>query len=170
MERPEEQAQEPVEAKPKSGLVGLVVLATGSLATAFATVYLLTPAEAGEVPACAPGTVIASEARPASRLVSSDKTYVELEEILVTIGSAPATRYLKLQLSVVTDKSRTNAVRDAQPVLKDAFINYLRSVDLDDFEDPGFYTEMREQLARRAELVLGSAVSEGVLITEFLLR
>jgi flagellar FliL protein len=29
---------------------------------------------------------------------------------------------------------------------------------------------MREQLSRRSELVLGGGVSQGVLITEFLLR
>ena len=55
-------------------------------------------------------------------------------------------------------------------MLIDAFNNYLRSIELADVEDPGFYPHMREQLARRAELVLGGTVSNGVLITEFLLR
>jgi flagellar FliL protein len=58
----------------------------------------------------------------------------------------------------------------AEPVLIDAFTNYLRSVELSDFENPDFYAHMREQLSRRSELVLGGGVSEGVLITEFLLR
>ena len=49
-------------------------------------------------------------------------------------------------------------------------MNYLRSVELSDFENPAFYAEMRAQLARRAELVLGGSVTDGVLITEFLLR
>jgi flagellar FliL protein len=55
-------------------------------------------------------------------------------------------------------------------MLIDAFNTYLRSIEMKDFEDPGFYPRMREQLARRSELVLGSGVSSGVLITEFLLR
>ena len=55
-------------------------------------------------------------------------------------------------------------------VLIDAFTNYLRSVELTDFENPGFYSHMRDQLGRRSQLVLGGGVSDGVLITEFLLR
>jgi hypothetical protein len=71
---------------------------------------------------------------------------------------------------VVTDAEGTSMVQSAEPVLIDAFTNYLRSVELSDFENPDFYAHMREQLGRRSELVLGGGVSDGVLITEFLLR
>ena len=154
--------------KSGGGVVGLVILAMGSLAAAFATVYLLTPsaqsATLAECPA-GPGQPI-----PASPLVEKDRAYVEMDEFLVTIGSEPATRYLKLTVSIVTSNSEVNFVKQSQPVLTDAFVNYLRSVELSDFENPAFYAEMRAQLARRAELVLGGSVTDGVLITEFLLR
>jgi flagellar FliL protein len=75
-----------------------------------------------------------------------------------------------MKVSIVTDNSGAGMVTKAEPVLIDAFTNYLRSVELSDFENPDFYAHMREQLSRRSELVLGGGVSEGVLITEFLLR
>jgi hypothetical protein len=88
----------------------------------------------------------------------------------LTIGSAPATRYLKMKVAIISDRGDVPAVHDAEPVLIDAFTNYLRSVELSDFENPGFYSHMRDQLDRRSHLVLGNGVSDGVLITEFLLR
>lgn len=149
------------------GLVGLLILALGSLSAAFATVYLLTPAPPEALASCDPAEG-AGPAIPA--MPTADRAYVELDEVLITIGSAPATRYLKMTISVATGKDMTNTVKQAEPVLIDAFVSYLRTVELSEFEDPGFYAEMRQQLARRAELVLGGAVSDGVLITEFLLR
>ncbi|MCI4643379.1 MAG: flagellar basal body-associated FliL family protein [Hyphomonadaceae bacterium] len=166
----DDQADQKPAGKSGGGVMGLAILAMGSLAAAFATVYMLTPATASEntnLAACAPGD---THLTPASHLVGADRSYVELPEILITIGSEPASRYLKLRLSVVTSKDKVNSVRDAEPVLVDAFVNYLRSVELSDFENPAFYTDMRAQLSRRAELVLGGAVADGVLITEFLLR
>ncbi|MCH9751818.1 MAG: flagellar basal body-associated FliL family protein, partial [Alphaproteobacteria bacterium] len=97
-------------------------------------------------------------------------TYTPVQEILITIGNAPATRYLKMQVSVATEKSAAKDVKSAETALIDAFLLYLRSVEVSDFEDPHFYNHMREQLARRADLVLGDGVSKGVMITEFLLR
>ncbi|MBU4062418.1 flagellar basal body-associated FliL family protein [Hyphomonas sp.] len=154
-------------AKPAGGLMGLLMLGGASLVSSFGLVYLLTPPPAAEVAACAP-----SEAGPAAiaPAANPDQSYVALKEMLITVGSAPATRYLKMNISIITDHEGAGAVASAEPMLLDAFNTYLRSVEMKDFEDPGFYPRMREQLTRRAELVLGSGVSSGVLITEFLLR
>ncbi len=168
MAEKDEQADAQTGGKSGGGVVGLVILAMGSLVAAFATVYLLTPtAESATIAACPTDL---AEPIPASPLVEKDRAYVEMDEFLVTIGSEPASRYLKLTVSIVTSNSEVNFVKQSQPVLTDAFVNYLRSVELSDFENPAFYAEMRAQLARRAELVLGGSVTDGVLITEFLLR
>tara|TARA_R110000787_G_scaffold102192_5_gene208126 strand:+ start:47863 stop:48387 length:525 start_codon:yes stop_codon:yes gene_type:complete len=149
------------------GVVGLALLAVGALATSFATVYFLTPsAPIAAAPACAPG----ESATVAESSIKPNQSYVELRDILVTIGSEPATRYIKLKIAIICDSASTSTVTDAEPVLIDAFTNYLRSVELTDFENPGFYSHMRDQLGRRSQLVLGGGVSDGVLITEFLLR
>lgn len=164
--QPDSDQAEPV-AKSGGGLMGLLMLGGASLVSSFGLVYLLTPPPAAEAAACAPGETGAETIAPA---LKADQTYVAMEEMLITVGSAPATRYLKLNISVMTDAGNAASVKDAEPVLIDAFNTYLRSIELKDFEDPGFYPRMREQLARRSELVLGSGVSNGILITEFLLR
>jgi len=151
--------------KSGGGFVGLVILAVGAMTSSFATVYVLAsdPPTGPACPAPESGPVI-------EPIAQQDQTYVELQDILITIGSEPATRYLKMKVSIVTDNGGAGMVEKAEPVLIDAFTNYLRSVELSDFENPDFYAHMREQLGRRSELVLGGGVSDGVLITEFLLR
>ena len=93
-----------------------------------------------------------------------------MQEILVTIGNEPATRYVKIKTSVISDNSHVSAVKKAEPMLVDAFVGYLRALQLSDFESADFYPKMREQLAMRSEIVLGADASHGVLVTEFLLR
>ncbi len=160
-----DQAEKP--AKSAGGLMGLLMLGAASLGSSFGLVYLLTPPPSEAAAACIPGEL---DAGPAEATVKANQSYVQLQEMIITVGSAPANRFLKMNISVITDSANTATVQAAEPVLIDAFNTYLRSIEMRDFEDPGFYPRMREQLARRSELVLGSGVSDGVLITEFLLR
>ncbi|MBD3769914.1 MAG: flagellar basal body-associated FliL family protein [Rhodobacterales bacterium] len=152
--------------KSGGGFVGLAILAVGAMTSSFATVYVLASDPPTGQAAC-PVVETGPEVEP---IAQKDQTYVELRDILITIGSEPATRYLKMKVAIVTDGTGAGMVEKAEPVLIDAFTNYLRSVELSDFENPDFYAHMREQLSRRSELVLGGGVSQGVLITEFLLR
>lgn len=165
-----EDAAPEAESPGKSGLgmVGLLVLGLACATTSFASVFFLAPSPepASATTVEAPAEYKPKEAAP----LAKDQTYTEIQEILITIGSAPATRYLKMQVSIATDKTKSKDVKSAETALIDAFLLYLRSVELTDFEDPHFYNHMREQLARRADLVLGDGVSNGVMITEFLLR
>lgn len=154
------------------GLVGMLVLGVACAVTSFASVYFLAPSPTVIAEASETGDAPASVSKDTSKASGEKKnyTYTPVQEILITIGTAPATRYLKMNLSVATDKTDSKIVKSNETALIDAFLLYLRSVNVDDFEDPAFYKHMREQLGRRADLVLGDGVSEGVLITEFLLR
>lgn len=156
----------PAKVKAGGGMLGIALLAVGALASSFATVFFLSPATVPDAPVCE----ATESATPAAAAIKENQSYVELRDILITIGSAPATRYLKMKVAIISDNGDAPAVHDAEPVLIDAFTNYLRSVELSDFENPGFYSHMRDQLDRRSQLVLGNGVSDGVLITEFLLR
>lgn len=165
----EETATDDTAPEPKSGgnIVNWAILAVVSAACSFAVVFFMSPPVTAESPVC---TVATSTLPKGSPLAAADQEYVALEELLVTIGNEPATRFVKIHTSIVTKKGNGEAIKKAEPMLADAFITYLRSVELSDFETTSFYPRMREQLARRAELVLGDDVSRGVLITEFLLR
>lgn len=160
--------EEPTPSKSGLGIVGLLVLGVACAATSFASVFLLAPSPepAGASTLEAGGDPYAAE----HAFDPANQTYTDIQEILITIGSAPATRYLKMQISVASDKSEAKIVKSAETALIDAFLLYLRSVEVSDFEDPNFYNHMREQLARRADLVLGDGIANGVMITEFLLR
>ena len=159
---------EPLEKKSSGGgLIPLVVLAVVSMAGAFGVVYFLSPSPNPAALACAPGADGAPAHVP---LALEDHVYVELQEILVTIGNEPATRYVKIKTSVISDSSHMGAVKKAEPLLVDAFVGYLRALQLSDFESADFYPKMREQLAMRSEIVLGADTSHGVLVTDFLLR
>lgn len=166
----EEPSKEPGTPKAKSGMggiIGFAVLGAAAVASSFGVSFFLTPSASDPALACTSGATPVIAAQAAGK---TDTTYVQLQDVLITIGSEPATRYLKMTLAVATDSASASAVKANEPVLVDAFNNYLRSVEVSDFEDPGFYIHMREQLSRRSELILGDTVSQGVLITEFLLR
>lgn len=156
------------EKKGGGGLIGMVMLSVAAIAASFGASYMLTPAAAAPSEAsaeCSPQDLAKVHAP-----VRKDHTFVPLEEILITIGSEPATRFLKMEVSIVTDEEHAYMVEQDAPILIDAFINYLRSVELEDFEDPAYYGKMREQLSRRSELVLGTSATDGILVTSFLLR
>lgn len=156
--------------KGAGGIVGFAVLGVAALATSFGVNFLLFGGDDSEKQACMASEHVAEEKHQPAVLAQEDQYYAELPEILITVGSAPATRYLKMNVSIVTHRDGTRAIEDAEPMLIDAFNTYLRVLELDDFEDPAFYAHMKDQLSRRAELVVGGDVANGVLITEFLLR
>jgi flagellar FliL protein len=90
--------------KSGGGFVGLAILAVGAMTSSFATVYVLA-SDPPTGPAC-PG-----RNRPGVEpIAQQDQTYVELQDILITIGSEPATRYLKMKVSIVTDNSGAGMV------------------------------------------------------------
>tara|TARA_R100000365_G_C2748700_1_gene81469 strand:- start:32760 stop:33260 length:501 start_codon:yes stop_codon:yes gene_type:complete len=149
------------------GLIQLIVLAVTCAIGGFAAVFFLSPSASPVALACEADSTEAADDTP---LALEDHVYVELQDILVTIGNEPATRYVKIKMSVISDKDHLNVVKKAEPMLVDAFVGYLRALQLSEFESADFYPKMREQLSRRSEIVLGPDASQGVLITEFLLR
>jgi flagellar FliL protein len=156
--------------KPAKGggqsLFGLIIIVVAAFAAAFGTTYLL----GGGSDITTLNVNTATQAEPAKAEKTEEYTYVELPEIIITIGSEPADRFLKINLSIISTKDGAKSVTERSPVLIDSFNMYLRAIELASFEDPGFYSKLREQLTYRSELILGAETSKGVLITEFLLR
>ena len=166
-DKPEAKSKDEAPSSGGINMMGLLVLGLACATTSFASVFFLAPAPTVAETAVVEAEYVPKETKPDKK---KDLSYTPVQEILITVGSAPATRYLKMNVSVATEKSDAKLVETAEPQLIDAFLLYLRSVELSDFEDPAFYKHMREQLGRRADLVLGDGIVEGVLITEFLLR
>lgn len=161
-------ANEP-KTKSSGGIVPIAVLGVACAAAAFGVVFFLAPSPgpANAAAACEAETQIVSKDEA---LASKDIEYVELEEMLVTIGDGAEGRFVKVSAVVMAPKGEADKVQQAQPMLTDAFLTYLRAVELSDYEAEDFFPNLREQLSQRAELVLGTDKTNGVLITEFLLR
>lgn len=149
------------------GIMTIAALSVLAASASFVTSFFSSPTSASQAESC---PVAQNQDTSSPGLVREDQTYTALDDIVITVGSSPATRYVKLSIAIVSDKQGIARIEKAKPVLIDAFGNYLRSIEPSDFEDPTFYPSMKDALNHRAELVLGSSVSRGVLVTEFLLR
>lgn len=156
--------------KPKpagGGILSFAVLGVVCAASAFGVVFFFAPSAPAATAACdGPVQTVSQE----EALADEPVDYVELEEMLVTIGNGAEGRFVKVSAVVMTPKGQASRVEEAEPMLMDAFLTYLRAIDLADYETEAFYPDLRAQLSQRAELVLGSDSTRGVLITEFLLR
>lgn len=167
MAEKDESAKDEKPASSGGGIVSIAVLGVVCAASAFGVVFLFAPSAPPESAACAsPVEVVTKD----EALADEPVDYVELDEMLITIGDGADGRFVKVSAVIMAPKGEAGRVEQAEPMLKDAFLTYLRAVDLTDYETESFYPDLRAQLSQRAELVLGSDSTRGVLITEFLLR
>lgn len=162
-------AQDANGGKADIGVVGMSLLCLVALASSFGGAYFFGGLTGAQQQAVVSGTDTVSE-QWNHALVDDDMAFVSMGELTISIGGGPTSRFVKIDLSIITLPEDVRTVENAKAVLLDTFSDYLRSVSPEDFENPAFYPQMKQQLARRAEIVLGSAGSNGILITEFLLR
>jgi len=150
------------------GIIGLALLSAVAILASFGGNYLFGTTQADRLSSASPAPTGSREWNHS--LVDEDMAFVSIGELTITIGGGEAARFVKLDLTLITKPKDVRLVTDSEAVLKDAFADYLRSVNPEDFENPAFYPRMKQQLARRAEIILGPSGSHGLLITEFLLR
>ena len=93
---------------------------------------------------------------------------VSLDQMTLSINRGQNILRINLALEVPSEKRET--VNPADPRLRDAFMGYLRAVDIAGLEDAAFMPQLREQLLRRSKLVLGNETVTAILITDFLIR
>lgn len=158
------------EAPARSG-PGLLVLAPVVLIASAGASFLLGSA------ASAPQSTAQSACAPASHEEAArtdappePMILMEVPEILVTIGSQPASRYVKMSVVVGVPEGAEKIYAENETVLMDSFLNYLRVIEPEHFEDPLFYRDMKTELSQRALLALGERNVSGFFVTEFLIR
>ena len=149
------------------GAVSQIIVAVALGAASFGTVYMLpnravTPAQGHAVhePIVDPLEGV---------FPSKDELiYIKLDDMTLTLSSLD--RILKIGITLEAIDSEDLYVDPSDPVLRDAFTGYLRSLRTEQIEDASFMVQLRTQLLRRAQLVSGSEAIQGVLITDFLVR
>ena len=163
-------AETPEGASPEKtgpGIVSQLAIALVLGVASFATVYLL-PSQNVE-----PVTDHAQPGHKADPMegvfpTAAETTFVALDDLTLTLGELE--RILKIGITLETVDSGDTYIDPSNPVLRDAFTGYLRALRVEQIQDPSFMVQLRTQLLRRAQLVLGADVVHGVLITDFLVR
>ena len=85
---------------------------------------------------------------------------------VMTVSIRDDRKVLKIGFALETF---SDEIDPSDPRLRDAFLTYLRAIHIKQLEDAAFHIEMREQLLRRARLVLGNDQVKSLLITDFLI-
>ncbi|RKQ72171.1 flagellar basal body-associated protein FliL [Litorimonas taeanensis] len=151
--------------KSKGGLIGTIVTPLILAAASFATVYSLpTPHSAPVVHDEAEDEY---DAEPL-HFTSADTGIVELNEF--TLSLREDKQVLRILLALETPESMVGSIDPNDLRLRDAFMSYLRAIEVEQLQDVAFLPQLRAQLLRRAKLVLGDSNVSGILITEFLIR
>lgn len=156
------------EAKAKGGLLPKLAMVIALGAVSFGTVYLLPrPDVSSHSSESSAETAHHEEEVPALDLVQ-DTNYLELTPLTVSLQRN--SRVLKIGITLEVQSGEEEAIDPNDPKIRDAFMGYLRALRLDQIEDAAFMAQMRAQLLRRAQLILGQDKVHGILITDFLVR
>lgn len=167
---PTSKTKTPTPAMKSGGPLAYLLPAFVSGAAAFGTVFFLPDTEQPEPALCETDVAHAPKQLSDNRPPLNEINFVALDPLLISFGRASEARYLSIGLTLETSYGYEEDVEHAQPKLRDAFTGYLRALEMEQLEDPTSMVRLRTQLLRRAEIVLGSKVVHGVLVTDFLVR
>ncbi|MDB2438738.1 flagellar basal body-associated FliL family protein [Hellea sp.] len=152
--------------KKKGGVVGSFVTLVALGAASFGTVFML-PGN-NQAPMASYNEESSHHGHEAKLDLTEDTSYLELTPL--TISLQDDARILKIGITLETLEGEEDYIDPNDPKIRDAFVGYLRALRLEQIEDAAFMAQMRAQLLRRAQLILGAENVRGILITDFLVR
>jgi len=150
--------------KKKGGLIATLVTPLVLGGVAFGTVYFLPEKD---VESHVPVEVVAQE-KAIDIGVPTDMETISLSVMTVSIGQNK--QVLRIGITLEAPAESISYISPDDPRLRDAFMGYLRAIEVSQLQDAAFMAQLRSQLLRRAKLVLGAENVYGVLITDFLVR
>jgi flagellar FliL protein len=151
--------------KSKGGLIGAIVTPLILGAASFATVYSL---PGGEAAPSAEHDAAPEKPKAEKLYIAKKSAVVELKQFTVSLREDK--QVLRIMLALETPESNMENIDPNDLRLRDAFMSYLRAVEMAHLKDAAFLPQLRAQLLRRAKLILGDDKVSGILITEFLIR
>ncbi len=99
-----------------------------------------------------------------------DIAFVPIEPMVVSLGAAGQSRYLRFTAQLEVAGAHTADVMLLQPRILDVLNSYLRAVDVAELEDPSALVRIRAQMLRRIQIVTGEGRVRDLLIAEFVLN
>lgn len=153
--------------KKSGGIVSKAVMLVALGAASFGTVFLLP--RPGKAPQPDASHESAEGHETAEPLDLDEATgYLELNPMTITLQDGM--RILKIGITLETLSGEEAYIDPNDPKIRDAFMGYLRALRVEQIQDAAFMAQMRAQLLRRAQLILGPEKVRGILITDFLVR
>lgn len=149
----------------KSGgsVLGKLTLVIALGAASFGTVYTL-PRISSDIDTGA----VETEPAEAKLMLELDTSYLELTPMTVSIQEDG--KILKIGITLEVLRGEEAYINPNDPKIRDAFMGYLRALRPEQIKDAAFMAQLRAQLLRRSQLILGSDVIADILITDFLVR
>lgn len=148
----------------KGGRLAAIITPIVLAGVAFGTVYFLPE----EDPVIIAESVETDHKKEIDIGVPTDMATVPLDQMTVSIGQNK--QVLRIGITLEAPYSSVDYISPDDPRLRDAFMGYLRAIEVSQLQDAAFMAQLRAQLLRRAKLVLGPENVYGVLITDFLVR
>lgn len=153
--------------KSGSSLIFQIIMVLVVGAASFAAVFLLPRDEPASTEHGSEHGSEHADAEPELDL-APDTTFLELTPLTLSLSDNRRTLKIGITLEVISGEE--GYIDPDDPKIRDAFMGYLRSLRTEQLEDAAFMAQMRAQLLRRAEVILGPGKIHGILITDFLVR
>jgi flagellar FliL protein len=163
---PDKEGNENGKKKSGSGFIGQIVTMIALGAASFGTVFMLPDNMPAENTAFEKDTAHHNSEPELQLTVPTG--YLELKPL--TISLQENARILKIGITLEILAGEEDYIDPNDPKVRDAFMGYLRALRLEQIEDAAFMAQMRAQLLRRAQLILGAENIRAILITDFLVR
>lgn len=99
-----------------------------------------------------------------------DVSFVPLDPLVISLGSAAQNRHLRFRAQLEVDSARKPEVEALLPRVIDVLNGYLRAVEIAELEDPSALIRLRAQMLRRVQIVTGEGRVRDLLVMEFVLN
>lgn len=173
--------EEPPKKKSKAllfGLLGALLLGGGAFYGVFSGLIPLPfgekPAELAEHADTASGDKYGKEKEAeeagAEYVERPAAAFVQLDDLVISLGPNARSRHLKMVLSVEVDPEAEQGVTAVKPRISDVLNTYLRAIDEREIEAPRAMLRIRAQMLRRVQLVTPQDSVRDLLIQEFVLN
>lgn len=150
----------------KTSLVGQALTAAIAAITAFGVVYFLPDdSPPHETPLHADRNDVAQADK---YNFDAALEFADLDPFTLSLSDGQTILKIGIVLEVYTGEAY--AIDPSDPQIRNAFMGYLRALQVEHIRDPAFMDNMRMQLRRRARLVLGQETVKDILITDFIIQ
>ncbi len=95
--------------------------------------------------------------------------FLPVEPLVVSLAAPAQGRHLRFRAELEVDAAHSAEVAHLMPRIVDVMNGYLRAVDPARLEAPGGLADLRAQMLRRVELVVGRDRVSDLLVMEFVL-